>query len=155
MIFSVYLHDYVADTLKCYGKLDDVVNKILETSEQGIFDVIDMPKCEARDGAIRYNIDITNEYYLSLVNVYSINSPRISIRRLLYWFINQEMPEVLGWSTINEYEDRTVCKIIKKLNFVKAELERVSLLLNKNEKNFLNAAIDNLKNVEDMVKYDR
>lgn len=155
MIFSVYLHDYVADTLKCYGTLDEVVNKILETSEQGIFDVIDMPKCEPRDGATRYNIDVTNEYYITLVNAYSINSPKISLRRILYWFVQQEMADVLGWVPSNEYKDRQKVKILKKLNAVRAELERISMLLTENENNFMKAILEHLKNVEDMVNYDR
>lgn len=155
MIFSLYLHDYVADTLKCYGTLDEVVNKILETSEQGIFDVMDMPKCEPRDGASRYNINVTNEYYLTLVNAYSINSPRISLRRLLYWFVQYEMPETLSWVPVNDYKDKQSVKILKRIGGIRSEVQKLSNMLNENENNFAKAILAHLKDIEDMVKYDR
>lgn len=142
MLISIYLHKQIAETLQCYGELSDVVNKILDASEQGAFDMLDMPKCEPRDGAARYNIDITNETYLELLDTFSVNSPRISLRRIIYWFVEQEMYEVLGWEVMNDYVDKDKEKILKKLGGIKSELFRIRRFLNTDELVYFNELYD-------------
>jgi predicted DNA-binding protein (UPF0278 family) len=95
--------------------LSDVINKILDAGDQGAFDVMDKPSCESREGASRYNVNITNATYLSLLNEYSVNSPRISLRRLIYWFVENEMYIELDWPMSNEYVDDFKTKFNKKL----------------------------------------
>lgn len=123
MIMSIYLHKQYADILKCYGSLSDVVNKILDEADAGNIDFMDKPACPDRAGASRYNIDITNETYLELLEIYSINSSKISLRRLIYWFVNNEMYNELGWIPIKEYVDNRISAICKKIDNITSELE--------------------------------
>lgn len=155
MIFSIYLHKHIAETLMCYGDLSDVVNKILETSEQGIFDLIDMPKCESREGATRYNIDVTNETYLSLVETFPPNSPRLSLRRILYWFVEQEMYEVLEWEATNEYVSKDKEKILKKIGGIDSELTKLQRNLNYEEYEIVQDILEKLIKLKEVVENGR
>lgn len=155
MIFSIYLHKHIAETLMCYGDLSDVVNKILETSEQGIFDLIDMPKCESREGATRYNIDVTNETYLSLVENFPPNSPRLSLRRILYWFVEQEMYEVLEWEATNEYISKDKEKILKKIGGIDSELTKLQRNLNYEEYEIVQDILEKLIKLKEVVENGR
>lgn len=136
MQFSIYLHKPIAETLMCYGDLSDVVNKILDASEQGAFDIIDRPRCPARDGATRYVIDVKSEYYLSMLENFPINSPRISLRRILYWFVENEMYDELEWEVTLEYHNKEKEKMLKKLSNIISEFSKLSLKFNSEEKDF-------------------
>lgn len=155
MIFSIYLHKHIAETLQCYGDLSDVVNKILETSEQGVFDVVDMPKCESREGATRYNINVTNETYLSLVESFPPNSPRLSLRRLLYWFVEQEMYEVLEWEATNEYVSEDKTKILKKIGGIESEVLKLKRYLNYEELELANEIHVKLQELKEVTENGR
>ena len=155
MIFSIYLHKPIAETLMCYGDLSEVVNRILEVSEKGVFDVVDMPKCEPRDGATKYFIEVTNETYLELVASYPPNSPRLSLRRLLYWFVEQEIADVLGWEPVNEYVSKDKEKILKKLGGVQSELYKLERNLNYEEVEILKRIYVELIRLKEVVENGR
>ena len=99
MKLSQYLHNDIVDVLKTFGDLNDVVNKILDAADEGYIEVEDKPPCRDRDGCDRYNIDIHNENYLELLRIHGVKSKQISLRRLLYWFVENEIYEELGWTT--------------------------------------------------------
>lgn len=155
MIFSIYLHKHIAEPLMCYGDLSDVVNKILEASEQGIFDLIDMPKCESRDGATRYNINITNNTYLELVATFPPNSPRLSLRRILYWFVEQEMYDVLKWEPVNDYVSKDKERILKKIGGIESDLVKLGRLLTSDERLHIADIYVKLKNLKEVVENGR
>lgn len=103
---SVYLHKEIASILKCYGaNLSEAVNKVLDAASQGHFSVMDKPVIPNRDGASRYTVDVTNDDYIQLVRMYPENSVRVSLRRLLYWFVENEMYDFLDWEVISDYKD--------------------------------------------------
>ena len=88
MILSVYLHKDRADVLRTFGSLDEVVDRILSACDEGEFDIENKPECEPREGASRYNIKITNESYIDMLKNFGVKCKRISLRRLLYWFVD-------------------------------------------------------------------
>ena len=63
---SIYLHKQIVDVLRCYGDLEEVINKILQEAANGKFDVMNKPPCPDRTGAGRYDIDIKEPNYLEL-----------------------------------------------------------------------------------------
>ena len=103
---SIYLHREIVDTLRCFGELDEVINKILLEAASGKFDLMDKPPCPDRSGAGRYEVDIVEPNYLDLLNIYTPFSPKISIRRLIYWFVENEIYTSLGWEQIKNFESR-------------------------------------------------
>lgn len=125
MKFSVYLHKPIADVLRCYGDLSEVTNRILSLADEGVIDVFNKPDIPNRDGAARYTIDVTNEGYLALLNTYSANSKHISLRRLLYWFVENELYYEVGWKVVNEYRDAGKDRAIKRLDSAYDNITRV------------------------------
>ena len=125
MKFSIYLHKPIADTLKCYGDLSEITNKILSLGEQGLIILTDKPNVPDRQGATRYDIEVTNESYLSLVKSYPINSCRVSLRRLLYWFVENELYNEFGWKIVNSYVDTDKLKQVKKVDKCLELIERL------------------------------
>ena len=123
MLMSVYLHDEIVSVLKCYGTLDDVVNRILDCASDDVFDLMNKPVAPDRAGARRFDIDIVNQDYLELVKQFPPNSSHISLRRLLYWFVEYEMFEELGWEVTNKYSDRSEEKFKKLITKVRASIE--------------------------------
>lgn len=103
MIVNLYLHKPIVETLRCYGNLEEVVNRILDAGTAGLIDIMDKPACPPRDGASRYVIDITNADYIDLSINYPPNSCKLSLRRLVYWFVENEIYNELGWTMVNDY----------------------------------------------------
>lgn len=155
MIYSIYLHKEIAETLMCYGDLSEVVNRILNLAEEGAYDIIDLPSCQPRDGATRYNIDVTSEYYNSLVATFPANSARISLRRLLYWFVEQEMYDQLEWVPNAAYESSDKKRILKKLSKARSDLSKLTRILNSDEERYLTVIIDHIENLEEIIQNGR
>lgn len=125
MRISIYLHQYVVDILGQYGELQDVINKILNEASVGKFSFEDKPACASRDGASRYDVDVTNKEYLELIMTYPTNSPRISLRRLVYWFVDNEIMYELGWLTKRKYVSKPEEKRVKRCNAAIDELYKL------------------------------
>ena len=103
MVIRIYLEHRIKDVLDCYGNLSDVVNKILEEGAIGNIDIMNKPTCPERGGGQYYNVDIVEPTYLELYELYGPKSSRISLRRLLYWFVDNEIYNELGWEGVKEY----------------------------------------------------
>lgn len=129
MKMSVYLHDEIRAILCCYGTLDEVINRILDAGSAGEFDVMNKPQIPVREGASRYEVDIVNEEYLELFRVYPQNSTKISLRRLLYWFVENEMYEMLGWEPVKNYVDRNDVKVARIVKRLRQDLEKLLLVI--------------------------
>lgn len=97
MTLSIYLSTEIYQTLTYFGNLDGVVNKILEAGSQGAFDVMGKPSAPEKVGGRYYKVNVINQDYLSLLEIYGQKNPRISLRRLLYWFVENEVYSELNW----------------------------------------------------------
>lgn len=95
---TVYLSYPVIDVLKCLGpSLDDVVNQILAYGEQGLFDIENKPPVGEKSDGKRCTINITNQHYIDMVATLGEKNNNISLRRLLHWFVEEEIYEECGW----------------------------------------------------------
>lgn len=122
MIKTVYLDGSTADLLRCYGTIEEVINKIVDAYMNGVLDIEQMDNAPPRLDANKYTIDITNEDYEILSYSYSEKSKHISIRRMIYTFVNNDMFNVLGWQQVNKYVSSKNNIVNKKLNVVLNEL---------------------------------
>lgn len=157
MKITVYLSYPVIEVLTCLGpSLDDVVNKILAYGEQGLFDIENKPPVGAKTGGKRCKINVTNQHYIDLLATLGEKSNHISLRRLLHWFVEEEIYEECGWEVtsgmsisvvkeradqIKDYELFTKIKTqVMKLNksYESNTLYAVIRLLNKFEQEELN-----------------
>lgn len=105
MTMSVYLSNEVRDILSCYGTLDEVVDKILIAGSQGIIDIMEKPSAPEKRGGSNYQINIQEPDYIELVETYGAKSSKISLRRLLYWFVENEMYDQLGWEPREDFAE--------------------------------------------------
>ena len=121
---SIYLHRQIVDVLTCYGTLEDTINRILQEAANGEFDIMHKPPCPGREQAGRYDIEILEPNYLELLSTYSPFSSKISLRRLIYWFVDNELYEELGWEPIKEFQDRNLKMLQNKLSKGLNELEK-------------------------------
>ena len=107
ILVSVYLEPEIHDTLCMFGELDEVVNRILNEGSMGKFDITNKPNYySGRVNCNRYEIMVNNEDYINLKSKYPINSSKISLRRLLQWFVYDEVFDLLGWKPLRQYTDR-------------------------------------------------
>ena len=139
---SVYLHDYVTDVLTTFGDLNDVINKVLDASDDGMFDIQDKPECEARENARRYNITITNQTYIQMVKALGERNKSISLRRLLYWFVENEIYNDLGWEPIREYVDKEKAKFNKQLDVTLSAIDKLWFICKNDEEGIITHAKD-------------
>ena len=128
MRLSVYLHSYITDVLLTFGTLDEVIDKMLQAADDGEFEIENKPACEPRDGANRYNVNVKNDTYIAMLKVYGVKSKTISLRRLIYWFVENEIYNEIGWEPINDYTDRDSAKWNKQLDKVLNELDKLRVL---------------------------
>ena len=152
MIQSIYLHKYVVDTLYLFGDLSVVINRILQEWADGKIDILDKPACVNRNGAGRYAVMITQPDYLELLQYYSVNSPKISIRRIIYWFVDFAIYEQLNWKPIRKYQDKDLQTLCKHIDKAKASIERIALLKRTDEEVLKRtSSINNL--ISDLKEY--
>lgn len=133
MIQSIYLHSHIVNTLRTFGNLSEVINRILQAGADGKIELTDRPPCINRAGASRYNIDITQPEYLELLNYYPLNSPKVSIRRIIYWFVDFEIYNQLNWKPQNKYVDKDLQLLCSHINKARNSIERIELVKKDNE----------------------
>lgn len=128
MLMSVYLHSTVAAVLRCFGTLDEVTDRILQLAADGHFDVTHMPPCGPRDGAARYNIEVTEPNYLQLLEDFGPHNSSVSLRRVLYWFVENQVYEEYGWEQSVAYKDKVEARLKRYLATARDTLTRASHL---------------------------
>lgn len=148
MRVSVYIHEEIRAILCCYGELDDVINKILDAASAGEFDLMDKPNIGVREGARRFDVDVHNEEYLELMRTYPPNSSKISLRRIIYWFVENEMYELLGWEPVNEYRDRSDVKREKLIKRIRQDLESLLTVIDADNYDKIESILQIIKDLE-------
>lgn len=152
MKFSIYLSNDVKDILECYGTINDVVNKILECGAEGLFDIMDKPTPPPKENGKQIIIDVIEPNYLELVEMYGTKSSRISLRRLLYWFVDNEMYVELGWEGTQKYKDSNYEKALVLLSNIKLHLYKLEKLVT-NCDDQLSKIRNELNTMEDKIWY--
>ena len=148
MQMSIYLSNDVATMLHCYGTLNDVINKILIAGAEGAIDIMDKPKVPDKKGGHCYRVEIKEPNYLELIATFGTKSSRISLRRLLYWFVENEVYMELGWEPTEIYVDDEINKSYDCLMELKQVLYKTSKLLPQYEELFINFK-NELNNIEE------
>lgn len=146
MTINIHLHKEIVNSLRCFGDLSTVVNRILQAGADGLIDIMDKDACPDKEGCEHCRIDVTESNYLELYTTYGPKNRRISLRRLLYWFVENEIYDELGWQTINtEIVDKRAILFEKKLNTAVTELTRaISYSSSTSVKNKLAAIISQI-----------
>ena len=131
MRVSVYIERWAMDTLRCYGRTDDVVNCMLDAAEEEGFSILDKPSAGPRTFATRVEVIVTNEMYIKLANALPPASPRLSLRRYIHWFLSEDMPSQLGWKVISPYLRHEKEKIARELSTVETSCKNLRNLFDR------------------------
>lgn len=83
--------------LRLFGTMDEVVDKALKLVELGEIDIEDCPPVPTTRDCRRTVVIINNEYYEELRAKYGPTSSKISINRLLYYIVDNELYSVYSW----------------------------------------------------------
>lgn len=149
----LYLPASMANTLRLFGDLSDVVNRILDAGFNGDTGILDCPECGDRHGCAQYVVNVTNEEYLELVANYGRSNTRISLRRIIYDFVNNERYIDLGWKMTKQAMARFEhCDANNCFRTVLEKLNKISALNNDN--NYITTEINRIcKEVTDLKDY--
>ena len=117
---SIYMDDYVLDVLKAFGELNEVVNKVLDACIDTV-DLTELPSCPPlTKDTHRVDVIVTNQTYIDLSEMYGRNSKKFSLRRLLYWFVeNSKYEEYEGFVPVQREDVRRTKYMIRACDFKK------------------------------------
>lgn len=122
MLVKLYLDEQTAIVLRMFGTINDVVNRIIDEGMAGKFDMFDKPVAPPRDDCSRYEVHINNEDYIQMMANYPEKSSKVSLRRLVTWFIDNAVYEELGWTISCDKRKRD--NLVKKLDDVMNTLQK-------------------------------
>lgn len=123
MLIKLYLDEQTVTLLRMFGTINDVVNRIIDEGMAGKFDMFDKPVAPPREDCSRYEVHINNEDYIQMMTNYPEKSSKVSLRRLVAWFVENEVYSELGWNIS--------CDKHKRDNLVK-KLDEITNMLQKN-----------------------
>ena len=83
--------------LRLFGTMDEVVDKALKLVEQGEIDFDRCPQIPTTKNYRHIVVSITNPYYEELRALHGATSSKISINRLLYYIVDNELYYTYGW----------------------------------------------------------
>lgn len=132
MIENLYIHPSAADVLYCFGEIGDVVNRIIDELYARNVDIESCCREPAPDqsGCRHYKVDIKNADYEALRAAYPAKSSKVSLRRLVNWFVVNEMYFEWGWEPTREYTSNEVQISNRRINDIISRLNSLKLLLN-------------------------
>jgi hypothetical protein len=148
MTISLYLHEEYINILRCFGNIDEAIDRLLEECEIGNIELMDHDAAPSREGAMRINVNVTNEYYLDLYYKFGSNSKRISLRRLIYWFIDNAVYDSLQWNTTSEYVNSKKEKYRRKINDACSILTKVKKDLPTKDRELLEIALSYIEKIK-------
>lgn len=97
--------------LRLFGTMDEVVQKALVLAERGEIDFEDCPYVQQYGRLKHVVVTVDNPYYETLRSLYGATSTKISINRLLYYIVDNELYEVYEWKQVNKYNEENEAKI--------------------------------------------
>lgn len=125
---TVYLHEYVYDALTAFGPLTDVVNRVLDAGEQGCIPIENLPPTPPRSSVScrQCKIIVTNEYYEDLIATHGERSSVVSLRRILYNFVDNELWTELEWKAVSQIITVSTSRYVHSLQRVVSSLTRAA-----------------------------
>ena len=150
MEFSIYLHDYVIDILHYFGNIEDVINKMLTDLMAAGIDITNKPKPPKRDDARRITVRITNAEYLDLITIFSINSPTVSLRRLIYWFVDNGVYSDLNWAA-NSYNVHKDTHLDNAMNKIQSICDKSRKYTSENNETLFNELVTYIQKIKDTL----
>lgn len=97
--------------LSMFGTMDEVTAKALELCENGEILLETLPPVYADETSKTFQVVINNNYYENLREIYGPTSPKVSIRKLLCYIVENEVYTDYKWPVVRLYDEQTLKKI--------------------------------------------
>lgn len=99
MVYHIYLHRYIVEAMEQFGPLWKVIPRIVDEGVAGAFPIEALPPAPHRTPGdmVQVTVDVTNEDYNAMVQERSTRSSLVSLRRIIYHFVDNELYVDLGW----------------------------------------------------------
>ena len=130
--------------LTVFGSIEDVIYKALELCENGEIDLENLPQTAnfVNTATKPVSVIITNSYYENLRNIYGATSPKVSLRKLLCYIVENEIYFDYHWEVVQVYDTETRNKINSyKYDITNKATKLVKLLKDEATKNKINEFI--------------
>ena len=130
--------------LTVFGSIEDVIYKALELCENGEIDLENLPQTAnfVNTETKTISVIITNSYYENLRNIYGATSPKVSLRKLLCYIVENEVYFDYHWEVVQVYDKETRNKINSyKYDITNKATKLVKLLKDEATKNKINEFI--------------
>lgn len=149
MIVKLYLDEQTATLLHMFGTINEVVNRIIDEGMDGKFDMFDKPVAPPRDECSRYEVCINNKDYIELMAQYPEKSSKTSLRRLVTWFVDNEVYEELGWDISCDKHKRD--NLVKKLDSIINSLQKDMSLFPMIRRDLFEQTIDSCQQLKEKL----
>jgi hypothetical protein len=116
---------------------------------------MEKPSAPEKKGGRYHQINIREPDYISLLETYGVKSSRISLRRLLYWFVENEIYDELGWEPVEEFTDCKKTKAYESISELKQALYKCKEYLSDTPENdrIVKEFKNLLNNIEEEIWY--
>lgn len=129
--YSVYLHQDVIDVLECFGRIGDVLTKMMKTLVQtDLLDGETLGTAPPREDARRIEFFVDDDTVMQLTG--------LPLRQIIYWFVENEVYDQLGWKPIREYREREKTRIVNGFDRALSELSKLNFLVNNSLQDVIN-----------------
>lgn len=126
MIINLLIDDGTADLIRYYGSIPQVVNRILQHGAVGEIPLMDLPSVKLPDHNVKqYKVNVTDANYLQLCEIYGTKSARISLRRIVYWFMENEKYIEFNWEADSYFDKSKNQELIELVGEIESKLYRL------------------------------
>ena len=103
MLKRIILPIETISILEQYGDIDTVVNKILDLAEQELVPLFDLPPSSSNEIKVRkISVHIYNKWYINVILAGKFN---ISLRRMIQYFVDNELFNEFNWQIVKRDRD--------------------------------------------------
>ena len=147
MIINLLIDEPTAKIMQYYGDISEVVNKILEHGARGDIPLMDLPPApQPLPGTKQYKINVTDLNYLKLCDIYGTKSQRISLRRIVYWFMDNEKYIDFEWTSDKSNYDEGKQELLNVLAEVESSLYKLYKITRSKHALIIKSEMDLLRN---------
>lgn len=146
MLMNVVLDNGTVSLMRYFGDLSDVANRILAHGAKGEIPLMDLPQAQSVSSDCKqYKLNITDSNYLELCDTFGIRSQRVSLRRIICWFMDNEKYVDFQWEPCVDVKSNEHQQVIALINDIDTKLYKLYKLIKADSILELKSVIDKIK----------
>ena len=138
MLIKALIRSKVKEYWLKYGTMAEVTNRLLSEVE---YEHVPRILLEAAGELTKCMIDVINEEYLGLKDIYPAGTPKLSLSRILTYYYSINYAEEAGWEEATLVKASDNEKLRRKYNFIRDEIKRLIKYVDKSEQVVLQSVL--------------